>query len=168
LRKANVPFRLKIIGEKGDQSEFIRSKVRDLSLDDAITLHGPVTHDELQGIYHESTIFALPCLIAADGDRDGIPNVLAEAMATGLAVVTTAVSGIPELVRNGVDGLMVPERDPQALATALQSLLQDEAQRKRLGAAARSRVCEVFDSHKTTQQLKKLFLDTMRLEEVRA
>ena len=168
LRKANVPFRLKIIGEKGDQSEFIRNKVRGLSLDDAITLHGPVTHDELQGIYHESTIFALPCLIAADGDRDGIPNVLAEAMATGLAVVTTAVSGIPELVRDGVDGLMVPERDPQALATALQSLLQDEAQRNRLGAAARSRVCEVFDSHKTTQQLTKLFLDTMRLEEVRA
>ena len=89
-------------------------------------------------------------------------------MSTGLAVVTTAVSGIPELVRNNIDGVMVPERDPQALATALQNLLQDEAQRKRLGAAARSRVCEVFDSHQTTQQLKALFLGSMRLEEVRA
>ena len=168
LRKSNVLFRLKIIGEKGDQSDFIRNKVRDLALDDAINLHGPVTHDQLQQIYHESAIFALPCLVAADGDRDGIPNVLAEAMATGLAVVTTAVSGIPELVRNHIDGVMVPERDPQALATALQSLLQDEALRKRLGAAARGRVCEVFDSHKTTQQLKKLFVDTMCEQEVRA
>ena len=168
LRKGNVPFRLKIIGEKGDQSEFIRNKVRDLALNDAITLQGPVTHDVLQRIYHESVIFALPCLVAADGDRDGIPNVLAEAMSTGLAVVTTAVSGIPELVRHNIDGLMVPERNPQALATALQNLLQDQAQRQRLGAAARARVCAIFDSHNTTQQLKKLFLDTMRLEEVRA
>lgn len=127
-----------------------------------------MTHDVLQRIYHESVIFALPCLVAADGDRDGIPNVLAEAMSTGLAVVTTAVSGIPELVRHNIDGLMVPERNPQALATALQNLLQDQAQRQRLGAAARARVCAIFDSHNTTQQLKKLFLDTMRLEEVRA
>ncbi len=168
LRTANIPFRLKIIGENGDQSAFIRNKVRDLALDDAITLQGPVTHDVLQRIYHESVIFALPCLVAADGDRDGIPNVLAEAMSTGLAVVTTAVSGIPELVRHNVEGLMVPERNPQALATALQNLLQDEALRRRFGAAARERVCAVFDSHTTTQQLKKLFLDNMRFEEIRA
>lgn len=162
IRASGVVFQLQIIGEEGDQSEFIRNKVSDLSLDDVITLRGPVTHGELRRIYHESVIFALPCLVAADGDRDGIPNVLAEAMATGLAVVTTAVSGIPELVRDRVEGLMVAERDPKALAAALQRLLQDSSLRQRLGQAARERVCEVFDSHQTTLELKALFLNTLR------
>ncbi len=166
LKTAQVAFRLLIVGEKGDQSEFIRAKVSELSLDDVIELRGPVTHDELRRLYHESAIFALPCLVAADGDRDGIPNVLAEAMATGLAVVTTSISGIPELVRDQIDGLMVPERNPQSLAAALQQLLQDEELRHRLGAAARDRICQVFDSHKTTRELKTLFLDAMGLNEV--
>jgi glycosyltransferase involved in cell wall biosynthesis len=166
LKTAGVGFRALLIGENGDQLETIRNKIREFALEDVISLQGPVTHDELRCVYHESAIFALPCLVAADGDRDGIPNVLAEAMATGLAVVTTAVSGIPELVRDNIDGLMVPERNPQALAAALRQLLQDEALRLSLGTAARHRVCEIFDSHKTTVQLKALFRDAMNLEEV--
>ncbi len=167
LKAAGVPFHLSIVGEHGDQLESIRGKIREYALGDRIELQGPVTHDELRRLYHQSAIFALPCLVAADGDRDGIPNVLAEAMATGLAVVTTAVSGIPELVRDQIDGLMAPERDPPALASALQQLLQDAALRQRLGAAARARVCQVFDSNKTTLQLKALFLNVMQREEVR-
>ena len=167
LKAAGIPFHLSIVGEEGDQLESIRNKIRDHALGDRVELHGPVTHDELRRLYHQSVIFALPCLVAADGDRDGIPNVLAEAMATGLAVVTTAVSGIPELVRDQIDGLMVPERNPPALASALQQLLQDAALRQHLGAAARARVCQVFDSNKTTLQLKALFLNVMQREEVK-
>jgi glycosyltransferase involved in cell wall biosynthesis len=168
LKAAGIPFHLTIVGEQGDQLQSIRDKIRDYALGDRIELQGPVTHDELRRLYHQSVIFALPCLVAADGDRDGIPNVLAEAMATGLAVVTTAVSGIPELVRDQIDGLMVPERNPQALASALQQLLQDAVLRHCLGAAARARVCQVFASNKTTLQLKALFLNVMQLEEVKA
>jgi glycosyltransferase involved in cell wall biosynthesis len=168
LKSAGVAFRCLMIGEKGDQSESIRDKIHELGLDAVVTMQGPVTHDDLRRTYHQSAIFTLPCLVAADGDRDGIPNVLAEAMATGLVVVSTAVSGIPELVRDRIDGLMVPERNPQALAAALRQLLQDDALRLRLGAAARERVCQVFDSGKTTLELKALFLDTMRRAEVPA
>ena len=168
LKAAGVAFRLAIIGEKGDQRESIQNKISEFALDDVISLRGPVTHHELRRIYYQSAIFALPCLVAADGDRDGIPNVLAEAMATGLAVVTTAVSGIPELVRDQIDGLMVPERNPQQLAAALRQLLENETLRQRLGSAARDRVCQMFDSRKTTVQLKALFLNAMQLEEVRA
>jgi glycosyltransferase involved in cell wall biosynthesis len=168
LKSAGAAFRCLLIGEKADQSESIRDKIDALGLNAVVSMQGPVTHGELRRIYHQSAIFALPCLVAANGDRDGIPNVLAEAMATGLAVVSTAVSGIPELVRDRLDGLIVPERNPPALAAALQQLLQDPSLRQRLGAAARARVCQVFDSHKTTLQLKALFLNAMRDVEVAA
>ena len=168
LRQSGMPFHLTIIGEQGDQSDVIRDQVARLDLKQSIHLRGPVTHDELRREYHRADIFALPCLVAPDGDRDGIPNVLAEAMATGMAVVTTAVSGIPELVRDGVDGLMVPERNPQALAAALKRLLDDRVSREQLGGAARTRVCSVFDSKQTTMQLKSLFVDTMATEEAKA
>ena len=68
------------------------------ALEDRITIEPGVTQDELQALYQEATLFVLPCQIVGNGDRDGIPNVLAEAMATGLPVVTTDISGIPELV----------------------------------------------------------------------
>jgi glycosyltransferase involved in cell wall biosynthesis len=162
LKAGGARFRCLMIGENGDQSELIKSKISEFGLDDVVRMQGAVTHDELRQIYRESVIFALPCLVAADGDRDGIPNVLAEAMASGLAVVTTAVSGIPELVRDRIDGLIVPECDPQALAAALLQLLQNRALSQCLGKGGRERVCQVFDSRKTTLQLKALFVEVMQ------
>jgi len=168
LKARGERFRCLMIGENGDQSESIKSRISELGLDGVVRMQGAVTHEELRRIYRESDIFALPCLVAADGDRDGIPNVLAEAMASGLAVVTTAVSGIPELVRDRIDGLIVPERDPQALAAALRQLMQDRALSERLGKGGRERVCRVFDSSKTTLQLQALFVAAMQPAKVMA
>jgi glycosyltransferase involved in cell wall biosynthesis len=97
-------------------------------------------------LLHAADMLALPARIAPDGDRDGLPNVLLEAMATALPVVATPVSAIPEAVRDGTDGLLVPPDDPAALAAALAHLARAPGERSRLGAAARARMVASFAS----------------------
>ncbi|MDH3459638.1 MAG: glycosyltransferase, partial [Burkholderiaceae bacterium] len=89
---------------------------------------------------------------------DGIPNVLAEAMAMGVPVVSTRISGIPELIEDGVHGLLVEPRDARALADALRRVLDDTALHARLATAGRQRICECFDSSRTTLALRDLFV----------
>ncbi len=151
-------FRCTLLGEDGPELPAIRAAIVRHALQDQVEIRGPVTHAELRELYAAATIFVLPCLIAGDGDRDGIPNVLAEAMAMGLPVVTTAVSGIPEIVDEGRNGLIVPPADAAALARCISQLLGDPALRRRLGAAARQTICERFDSRRTTLALQALFL----------
>lgn len=157
LRDAGLPFRCRLVGETGDQLPLLRARIALHRLDGKVELQGPVAHHELKELYGQAAVFALPCVIADNGDRDGIPNVLAEAMSMGLAVVTTAVSGIGEIVAHGTNGLVVKERDSAALADALSMLVADPEHRSRLGAAARAKICAVFDSRQTTRQLKHLF-----------
>ena len=116
-----------------------------------------MTQEELLGLYRRATVFALPCVVVEGGDRDGIPNVLLEAMAVELPVVSSAISGIPELVRSGHDGVLVPERDVDALAGALERLLADAPLRRRLGENARATVVERFDSAANALGLAELF-----------
>ena len=161
LKAIGVGFRCVIVGEKGDQSARIAAMVAELGLSDCVLLRGPMTQEELRKMYRQATLFALPCLITEDGDRDGIPNVLAEAMAMGLPAVSTPISGIPELVRDGIEGLLVPQKDSVALADAMAKLLKEPALRANLARAAREQICHCFDSRKTTQQLMELFLAAM-------
>ena len=157
LQERSYDFRCRIIGAADEDSESVKRLIVNYGLEHCVLLEGPVSQDALRQIYRECTIFALPCLVAGNGDRDGIPNVLVEAMATGKPVVATAVSGIPELINHGSDGVLVPPEDPRALAGALEVLLQDGALRLRLGREARAKICERFDSSKTTVQLRDLF-----------
>ena len=94
-------------------------------------------------------LFALPCRVDASGDRDGLPNVIVEALSQGLAVISTPVSGIPELVEDGINGCVVPAEQPQALADALLALGRDHERRERLGAAGQRQVHAQF-SHRAT------------------
>ena len=162
LKDMGVGFRCVIVGEKCDQSARIAAMVAELGLGDSVSLRGPMTQQELRKIYRQATLFALPCLVTEDGDRDGIPNVLAEAMAMGVPVVSTPISGIPEMVRNGIEGLLVPQKDSQALANAIAKLINEPALRANLARAAREQICHCFDSRKTTQQLMDLFLVAMQ------
>lgn len=138
-------FRCVIIGEGPERAQ-LEAQVRSLGLDDVVTLPGACTQEELVDDYHRATLVALPCRVLRNGDRDGIPNVLVEAMAAGLPVVSTAVSGIPELIESGENGLLVPEGDDAALAAAIELLLQDGALRARLARNARATVEQHFDS----------------------
>jgi glycosyltransferase involved in cell wall biosynthesis len=103
-------------------------------------------------------VFALAPVVLADGDRDGIPNVLLEAMAVGLPVVASAVSGIPEVVVDGVSGRLVPERRPDRLAEVLAELLASPEERVRLGAAGRERALNEWRWDQTIAPLYDLLV----------
>jgi glycosyltransferase involved in cell wall biosynthesis len=107
--------------------------------------------------YAQATLFTLACVPAEDGDQDGLPNVLLEAMAMQVPVVSTRFSGIPEAVKDGHTGLLVPPRDSEALAKALARFLDDPHLRDRLGQEGRRLVENLYDIHKNTAQLVKLF-----------
>jgi glycosyltransferase involved in cell wall biosynthesis len=145
LRERGRRFQCRIIAGSRDRWDQIASQIRTLGLEGRVFLDGPLDQEAVRRWYHEATVFALPCLLASDGDRDGIPNVLVEAAASGVPIVTTAVSGIPELVEDGETGLVVPLRDPAALASAIERLLDSPELRERLRKGARARVEQTFD-----------------------
>ena len=93
--------------------------MKQLGLDVRVSFLGLLPHEKLCRVYQRVCLFALPCVVAPDGDRDGIPNVLLEAMASGVPVVSTPVSGIPEMIQSEVEGLLVPTNSPRELAGAL-------------------------------------------------
>ncbi|MCP5144502.1 MAG: glycosyltransferase [Gammaproteobacteria bacterium] len=157
LRDRGIPFALDIIGEQGDQTTLLEFAIRKHALTDHIRLLSPMPQANLVGIYRESDVFVLPCVVVADGDRDGIPNVMAEAMACGLPVVVTDVSGIPEIVNNGRNGVIVPPRDSAALADAIADLIAHPEKGVSLGSAARASIETVFDASRTHESLKSLF-----------
>ncbi len=157
LHREGVRFRCLIVGEPGDASESIRQRIAHHGLQALVSLRGAVAQDELREIYRQARVFALPCQVMADGDRDGFPNVLAEAMAMGVPVVSTAISGIPEMIDDSVHGLLVGSGDDQALAEALRRVIEDPSLQGRLAREGRRRIRERFDSRRTTLSLAALF-----------
>ena len=154
LKDRGLEFECHIVG--GGDSESVKSQIQQLQLADMVIIHSAVTQEELRHIYQRATVFALACQIIDSGDRDGIPNVMAEAMAMQLPIVSTDISGIPELVDHRVDGLLVPQKNAAALADALAELLHDAGLRERLGQAARAKICRIFDAEVTVKELHHL------------
>jgi len=161
LRDKGASFRCVIVGD-GPQRAELERLVAALGLAAAVQLPGSFSQEVLLQLYRQATIFALPCNVLAKGDRDGIPNVLLEAMAVGLPVVSRAISGIPELIQSGHNGMLVPESQAEGLASALELLLIDGDLRERLGSNARSTVERRFDSTANARVLASLFADGRR------
>jgi len=155
LHQRGVQFRCLIVGE-GPLRRELEDHIKNLGLSSRVSLAGAMAHDRLLALYPQATVFALAPHITENGDRDGIPNVIAEAMASGTVVATTAVSGIPELVEHDRTGLLVAPRDPVALADALQRLLGKKPLRERLAAAARRKIEERFECWETTKVVQAL------------
>jgi glycosyltransferase involved in cell wall biosynthesis len=121
-------------------------------------LMGDRTQQELISVYQSAALFALTPVQTEDGDRDGIPNVLVEAMAVGLPVVTTSVAGIPELVENNQNGLLCRPRDVEGISSGIIELLRNAEKRKQLGSAGSKKVMEQFDINQAAKRLKTLFI----------
>lgn len=152
LADRGVPFECEIIGEGSQRSE-LEAAIHALGLEDRVALVGALPHEAVVRRYADATAFVLPCVTSPNGDRDGIPNVILEAMAMEVPVVSTRHSGIPEAVTDDVNGLLVPPGDAVALADALERLLGDEALRGRLGRSGRARVAEDFDIEVNARKL---------------
>ena len=159
LRDAEIPFRCMIVGG-GPLQETIAEEIRRNDLESEVSLRGAMTHKDLIGLYRQARLFVLAPRIAEDGDRDGIPNVITEAMAVGVPVIATDISGIPEVVRHERTGLLAPSRDPAAIAAAMQRLLGDPALARRLADNARALLWRDFNLWDTTRALRELISGT--------
>jgi glycosyltransferase involved in cell wall biosynthesis len=155
LKDRQLPFRLDVYGD-GPLRDRLAAEVERLDLAAEVRLAGARPRRDLAGLLQEADVFAITPLVTEDGDRDGIPNVLLEAMACGLPAVATAVGGIPEVVIDGANGLLTPARDAGAVADRLAALLADQDARTRLGRAARRTVLERFDARAASSELATL------------
>jgi glycosyltransferase involved in cell wall biosynthesis len=135
----------------------LERRARALGIEAHIRWRGACTQTELLAEYRAADLFALASRVARDGDRDGLPNVLAEAQSQGLACVATRVSGIPELIEHGATGLLVVPEAPEELARALAGLIRDPVRRRALGEAGRQRVQERFGLQGNIVRLARRF-----------
>jgi glycosyltransferase involved in cell wall biosynthesis len=129
----------------GPLKEILARQAATLGIADRVLWRGARTQTELLADYRAADLFALASRVARDGDRDGLPNVLAEAQSQGLACVATHVSGIPELIDDGATGLLVAPEAPAALALAIEALIRNPARRRALGEAGQRKLREKFD-----------------------
>jgi glycosyltransferase involved in cell wall biosynthesis len=158
LAAREVQFECRIVGG-GPLAGELRELARSLGIADRVVVAGARPQTELVREYAEAEVFALAPRVLDNGDRDGIPNVLAEAMAAGVPLVSTAISGIPEVIDGDRTGLLVPPDDPAALAGALESLLLDPDLRAAVAQAAREWAIEHFDRSRAVEPLARLFAE---------
>jgi len=155
LVEKGVAFHLMIAGG-GALMEALSQQVARLSLGSVVELVGSRPQEEIRKLYEEADLFALACVYSSNGDLDGIPVVLMEAMAQGIPCVSTSVSGIPELIGAGREGLLGPPGDADALAERMERLISDGDLRRDVCAAARKKVEEDFDIRKSAEQFEAL------------
>ncbi len=155
LRRRGVLCTAEVIGE-GARRPQLEAQRAHLGLESTFALPGAADQPRVRAAMRASRVFVMPCIEAPDGDMDGIPVALMEAMAMGMPVVSTTVSGVPELVIDGETGLLVPPGDPHRLADALQRVLSDAQFAHALGQRARARVESAFDSDREGEKLLAL------------
>lgn len=156
LRDDGTAFRCEIAGD-GPLEADLRRLIGDRNLDQHVSLLGAVSQDEIIRKLARTRVFALACTTERDGGMDNLPTVLMEAMAAGIPCISTRLAGVPEMVDHGVTGLLVPDRNPAALADALHSILADPELGHRLGLAGHERARKLFAQEATAPQLLHLF-----------
>ncbi|MDR0466197.1 MAG: glycosyltransferase family 4 protein [Deltaproteobacteria bacterium] len=162
LKDKNFPFRLTLVGGGGVATggymgpQLVKMCAK-LGLEAYVHMPGLVSHNELPKLLAEHDIFVAPCVVAPSGERDGIPNVIIEAMAFGLPVISTKVNAIQEIVRNGETGVAAPQRDAAALAEAVVYLTAHPDEARRMAENGRKLVLEVFDEEANIRKLCAMY-----------
>lgn len=158
LRREGVPVHLTLVGDGGWRRK-LQALRRRLDLEGAVDMPGFVPNDRIREYMRSHDMLVVPSVVHTNGDRDGIPNVIMEALSCRMPVVATDVCGIREVIEDGMTGLLVPQRDPAALADAVRRMLSDREAAQRMAEAGRERVLKMFDSAKNIQQLAELYAE---------
>jgi glycosyltransferase involved in cell wall biosynthesis len=151
---------LTIAGE-GPMLAELQTLARELNVDPRVSFTGFISQEQLRDIYYQSDIFLHPSQTGRDGNQEGIPNSMLEAMASGLPVFATRHGGIPEAIENGVSGVLVPERDHEELAGALLNAAQDPVFLSRIARSGAEVVRKNFDLRAQAQRLEDIYLRTI-------
>jgi glycosyltransferase involved in cell wall biosynthesis len=157
LQERGFNFKCHFVGD-GPDKKFLMELVEQAVLSDKVRFHGRLKRGEIAGLLLDADVLTAPSVPTRDGRREGIPVVLMEAMGSGVPVIASDLSGIPELVNDQLTGLLVSPRDAKSLADALERLLKDSDLRWCLGRAGREKVVEEFDLNKNAAKLARYFL----------
>lgn len=156
LARDGCDFEVSIIGQ-GPLRESLQARIDSHGLGMRVKLLGGLNQTQVKERYRQSDIFTLACVTAKNGDKDGIPVAIMEAMATEIPAVSTDVAGIPELIIDGETGLLAPEKDAPALAAALNRLMNEPDLRHRLSLQGRRKILDEFDIQQTAERMAAIF-----------
>lgn len=166
LKERGRSFRLTLAGGGGTalglghMTQTILDLRKQLGLEKLVDLPGIVSHDQLPDLIRSHDIFLAPCVIHESGRRDGIPNTVIEAMSFGLPVIATNINALPEIVRDGETGLLIPQKDPVALAGAICRLMDNPEEARALGRRGAAFAADMFSPEKNGDRLAVLFTES--------
>ncbi|CAN5815343.1 glycosyltransferase family 4 protein [soil metagenome] len=156
LRDRGVDFSCEIIGG-GELEAELQARISARNLDGWINMTGPLPQSEVKRRLTQAALLAAPCVTGTDGNKDGLPTILIEAMALGTPCISTDVTGVPEIVHHGETGLIAGQDDPDSLAQTFEQLLDDRDLQVQLARRARRLVEERFDIHRNAAEIRELF-----------
>ena len=156
LRDDGFPVRLTLVGDGNWKRKLVEMRKR-LHLEDLVDMPGFVPNDRIRTFMEEHDMLVVPSVVHTNGDRDGIPNVIMEALSCGMPVVATDVCGVGEVIRNGETGYLIPQRDPAALADAIRRMLSDREAALRMAQTGRELVFRMFDTETNIAALQDLY-----------
>jgi colanic acid/amylovoran biosynthesis glycosyltransferase len=156
LKGRGVPFRCVIIGD-GEQRGMLESMRCEFDLSESLILAGPKTQTGVREYLRCASVFVLPCTLDPDGNQDALPTVLLEALGAGCPVVSTSISGVPEIVDAGVDGLLAPPGDPEAIANSIEYILSAPDHAAEFARRGRQKAEQRFNLKNNVGVLEELF-----------
>ncbi|MFN3015804.1 glycosyltransferase [Vibrio coralliilyticus] len=156
LKRRGVHFQCEIIGD-GELQQELEKQILALGVQDVVVMEGALPQREVKERLKQAAVFVAPCVVGEDGNRDGLPTVLLEAMALGTPCISTDVTGIPEVIVNTQTGLLVKQHNPEGLATAIETLLEQPQSRVTLSQQARELIEREFDIHVNAMKIRSQF-----------
>ncbi|MCG9579333.1 glycosyltransferase family 4 protein [Vibrio tubiashii] len=156
LKQQGVLFQCELIGD-GELKLELEQKIHTLGVQDVVKMYGSLPQQEVKTRLRQAAVFAAPCVVGEDGNRDGLPTVLLEAMALGTPCVSTSVTGIPEVIVNKKTGLIAEQHNPISLAKGIKQLLENSQLRVRIAEQARALIEHEFDIHENCKKIRTQF-----------